>query len=81
MMEYWNDGYEKRKKIDSTKNVVSTFYLDISCDLRFAICFFPVFPDFQFRYCDRIRLALVPPNPKELVMACLMLAWRITLGT
>jgi len=26
MMEWWNTGYKKRKKIYSTKNVVSTFY-------------------------------------------------------
>ena len=36
---------------------------------------------FQYRYFDKIRLALVPPNPKELVMACSTLAFRITLGT
>jgi hypothetical protein len=28
IVEFWNTGYEKRKKISSTKNVVSTFYDD-----------------------------------------------------
>ena len=28
IVECWNTGYEKRKKIYSTKNVVSTFYDD-----------------------------------------------------
>ena len=51
-MECWNTGYEKRKKIYSTKNVVSTFYDDAHQASIF--CFhpenMPVLRENQYNY-------------------------------
>ena len=38
IVECWNTGYEKRKKVYSTKNVVSTFYDDARQTSIFCFC-------------------------------------------